>query len=378
LAAPLICANVSPGEIRVALVQDGVLAEYALWRPGAPDGFLDVHLGRVVSRVPAMAGCFVALEDGSAGFLPDSVGGRSVSAGEIFAVQITRAAQGSKGPRLAAWLGSAAPDGRPRLLARGPDPLRSLAARFPDLPIMVDDPALIPDLRADLGDRVRSVSQAFTPEVEDAVAALAEPSVTLDGGAVLHIQPTRAVTAIDIDAGAMTSARQGKSASQAALNRSVLPSLARQIVLRNLSGAIVVDLAGMPTRRRAQLAPVLAAALAADPLQARLLGFTALGLAEILRPRQRPPLHELLATPLAAGLAALREAAARPAGGALCLRAAPPVIAALEAEATGLAALAHKSTYALTLRSDPTLRVGDWVLESGVVAASGGLIRRDG
>ena len=95
-----------------------------------------------------------------------------------------------------------------------------------------------------------------------------------------------------------------------AVNRALLPALARQIRLRNLSGAILVDLAGLPARRRAALGPALAEALAEDPLRPRLLGFTALGLAEIVRPRVHPPLHELLAGPHAAGLAALRAVAA--------------------------------------------------------------------
>ena len=78
------------------------------------------------------------------------------------------------------------------------------------------------------------------------------------------------------------------------MNRALLPALARQIRLRNLSGAILVDLAGLPARRRAALGPALAEALADDPARPRLLGFTALGLAEIVRPRVHPPLHELL------------------------------------------------------------------------------------
>jgi len=39
-------------------------------------------------------------------------------------------------------------------------------------------------------------------------------------------------------------------------NRAAIPALARQVRLRNLGGAIVIDLAGMPIRRRAALAEV--------------------------------------------------------------------------------------------------------------------------
>ncbi len=364
MAHRVISASVSPGEIRVALVQDGCLADYGLWRPGSPDGFGDVHIGRVIACVPALAGCFVVLDGDQEGFLPDSAGGRDVTTGEIIAVQVSRAAQGGKGPRLARCQGPAVTEGKPRLLSRGADPLRMLAARYPEAPIEIDDPTLIPDLRRELGSRLRVVAEAFPSEIEETVAALSEISVSVPGGAALYIQPTRALTAIDIDSAAMSATRQTKTAAQAALNQAILPELARQIMLRNLGGAIVVDLAGMPVRRRAALAPALAAALAPDPLQPRLLGFTALGLAEISRPRQRPPLHELLRGSLATGLSALRAACAHPPTTRLRLRAAPAIIAALEADGVGLAAVAHRLIYKLSLRSDPSLAEGAWNLEA--------------
>src|SRR6185312_5197303 len=52
----------SPGEVRIAVVADDELLDYAIWRPGAPDGVGDLHRGRVTTRVPAMAGSFVALD----------------------------------------------------------------------------------------------------------------------------------------------------------------------------------------------------------------------------------------------------------------------------------------------------------------------------
>jgi hypothetical protein len=151
------------------------------------------------------------------------------------------------------------------------------------------------------------------------------------------------------------------------LNASVLPDIARQIRLRNLSGAILLDLAGMKTRHRTSLAPALAAALADDPLRPRLLGFTALGLAEISRPRMRPPLHETLTGPLASGLAALRtiaRASRADPGRRLALRAAPPVIAALQADPVALTDLARIAGQGLNLRSDPSLSGDAWNIEA--------------
>ena len=70
-----LLAACSPGEVRVAAVDESGLVDYAIWRPGAPDGVGDLHRGRITARVPAMAGAFVALEGGADGFLPDSEGG---------------------------------------------------------------------------------------------------------------------------------------------------------------------------------------------------------------------------------------------------------------------------------------------------------------
>jgi hypothetical protein len=98
-----------------------------------------------------------------------------------------------------------------------------------------------------------------------------------------------------------------------------------------------------------------------------LLGFTRLGLAEIVRPRIHPPLHEVLAGPHAAGLAALRQAAsdiaANP-GCALALRAAPSVVAALQADPIALEEVAHRGGRRLALRADPSLHATAWALET--------------
>jgi Ribonuclease G/E len=368
-----IKAATSPGEVRVAAVRDRTLLDYSLWRPGAPDGVGDLYRGRVIAVVPGMAGAFVALTD-QEGFLPDSEGARNATAGTILGVRISRAAQGSKGPRLTARL---TPDeaamvgsGSPLLLRRGPDPVVRLASRYPDAAIEVDDPALAASLRASLGshqmNRLSVSRTGFEDDVAEAIDALSRPIVSLPNGATLSFWPTPALVAVDVDAGAAVAAAGGARSVHEALNRTVLPALATQIRLRNLSGGIVVDLAGLSARKRMQLAPELTRALSDDPLRPKFLGFTALGLAEIVRARIHPPLHELLSGPLAAGLAALHAALqavgpdprARPA-----IRAAPPVVVALQADPVALVDLARHTGRDVILRSDPSLPPCTWVLE---------------
>ncbi len=356
----------SPGEVQVALVRDDALIDFALWRPGAPDGVGDLHRGRVLSVVPAMAGAFVALTDAE-GFLPDSEGAKGLTVGTILPVRISRAAQGQKGPRLTARLSdeeqSAAGTGPSALIRRGPDPLRRFAVQSPKAAILVDDAALAASLRADLGERVRrEAAGRFSDKVSTAIDVLAETVVALESGGRLSIWPTPALVAIDVDAGRAAGGQDG----HAAINRAILPALAAQIRLRNLSGAIVVDLAGMSVRKRAALGPDLTQALAADPLRPKFLGFTALGLAEIVRPRVHPPLHELLRGPLAAGLAALRAVLAQhsgPAASLPVLRAAPAVVGALQSDPVALPDLVRRTGRTIILRADPALPGDSWVLE---------------
>jgi hypothetical protein len=357
----------SPGEAQVALVADDRLVDYALWRPGAPDGVGDLHAGRVTAVVPAMAGAFVALADAE-GFLPDSEGGKGLTAGTILAVRVTRAAQGNKGPRLSARVDQAmAAGGPPRLLQRGPGPVARLAERHPDAAILVDDAGLAAALRAETGRAVSVTPDVFDPDIGDAIDALSRPVVELPGGARLSIWPTPALVAIDVDAGGALEGGGAARGRHEALNRVVLPALAAQIRLRNLSGGIAVDLAGLSPRRRTALTPDFVRALADDPLRPRFLGFTALGLAEIVRARVHPPLHELLSGPLAAGLAALKAVLAaygQDPRQMPTLRAHPAVVSALQGDGVALPDLVRRTGRAVTLRSDPSLPSFTWLLET--------------
>ena len=283
----------------------------------------------------------------------------------MLGVRVTRAAQGGKGPRLSAKLDQAGIGiGPVALLQRGPGAVERLAAIRADAPVLVDNAGVAATL-ASLGNRVSVSRDALSDALADQIEALQSPVVELPGGARLSIHPTPALIAIDVDAGGMTASRESKTRAQTSLNHKLLPELARQIRLRNLSGGIVVDLAGMPARKRASLTPAFVTALADDPLRPRFLGFTGLGFAEILRPRVHPPLHEMLAGPHAAGLTALRtlaKAANADPSARLELRAAPPIVAALQADSVALEDFAGSTGQRPSLRSDPGL--SGWRLET--------------
>ncbi len=350
----------SPGERRLALTGPGGLEHYQIWRPGQRFQPGELHQARVAAIVPAMAGRFVTL-DGAEAFLPDTETEGAPGIGAWLTVRILRAPQGGKGPRVTARVPQQ-PIDRLGLLEPAPGPLAELAALHPGAPIQVASHALLAQFAAAYPGRLTRADP--DPDLLDETEALETPETTLPGGLRATITPTPALTAIDLDMAAATAGRAPKPAAQFAANRAALPALARQIRLRNLSGAILIDFAGLPARRRSALGPDLDAALAADPLRPRLLGFTRLGLAEIVRPRRYPPLHELLAGPHAAALAALREATRR-APAALTLRAAPAVIAALDGDPLAREEAAHH-TGSLTLRADPTLGACTWMLETPV------------
>lgn len=371
MAQALILVSVSPGERRTALLLGDALVEAWIERPARPDGVGDLHRGRIAAVAPAMAGAFVALAGGETGFLPEGEASatrrpiaEAVQEGMILPLRVTRAAQGGKGPRVSARLTEAqrarvdaAPGDGVALLARGPAAALRLAAAHPRAEVHVDGAALAAGWRAALGPRLRVVpAPAFDDALETEFDTLAGPEVPLPGGGRLLVHPTPALTAIDTDAGIAAGARG--AGAVAAMNAAALPELARQIRLRNLGGAILVDFAGLSPKRRAALEAPLRAALAADRM-ARLVGFTGLGMAEIVRDRVHAPLHEVLGwppAPLTRGLAALRqaarEAAARP-GARFALRATPSVIAALEGLPGALDEAAAAIGLPLLLRPDP-------------------------
>jgi ribonuclease G len=370
VAAALIRVSVSPGERRVALLRDDRLHAVAIERPARPDGLGDLHRARVTAVSKPMSGAFLLLADGQTAFLPDSEAPdrKAVQEGAILPIRITRAGQGGKGPRATARVteaerAAAAAGSGVALIRRGPDAALRLALREPAAEVATDNPAEAARLKGALGYRVRLLREpAFDDALEAEFDLLAGQEVPLPGGGRLTIHPTPALTAIDVDAGAH--AGGGDAASQLRLNHAALEEAARQIRLRELAGAILLDVAGMQAKRREALSAPLAAALEADPLKPRLLGLTRLGLFEIQRPRIQPPLHEVLGAPPSAlthGLISLRRAAREAAsapGRALALRANPTVLAALEALPGALAEMTAAAGRALRLVPDAALAPG--------------------
>jgi ribonuclease G len=128
-----------------------------------------------------------------------------------------------------------------------------------------------------------------THGVLDLIEALRQPRVPLAGGADMMIEVTRALVAVDVNTGPDTTPAAGLKANIAAAR-----DLPRQLRLRGLGGQIIVDFAPMPKKDRAILDQVIRAAFKAEAAETNLSGWTALGLFEMTRKRDRLPLSELL------------------------------------------------------------------------------------
>jgi Ribonuclease G/E len=126
--------------------------------------------------------------------------------------------------------------------------------------------------------------------VLDRIDALLSLRVDLSGAGHMMIEPTRAVLAVDVNTGPDTSPAASLKANIAAAR-----DLPRQLRLRGLGGQIVIDFAPMPKRDRAVLDQVLRAAFKGEAAETSLVGWTGLGLYELVRKRDRLPLAEVLA-----------------------------------------------------------------------------------
>jgi len=120
--------------------------------------------------------------------------------------------------------------------------------------------------------------------VPDEIDALREANVSLSQGS-MSVEATRALVAVDINTGGDFSPAAGLKTNIAAARE-----LPRQLRLRGLGGQVILDPAPMPKKDRRVFEDALKAAFRKDAVETSLVGWTKLGLFEIQRKRERPPL----------------------------------------------------------------------------------------
>ena len=108
--------------------------------------------------------------------------------------------------------------------------------------------------------------------------------VWLDCGGYLIIDPTEAMTVIDVNSGKFTGSKTGTENTFLKLNLEAAKEIARLLRLRNIGGIVIIDFVDMKTEEsREAVRSALEEALKDDPVKAVVHGFTSLGLVEMTR-----------------------------------------------------------------------------------------------
>ncbi len=119
-----------------------------------------------------------------------------------------------------------------------------------------------------------------------------QEKVWMKSGGYLVIQPTEALTVIDVNSGKSISKKQVQE-HYLKINLEAAEEIARQLRLRNLSGIIIVDFIDMKSdESRELLMQALSRAVSADPVPVRVVDMTKLNLVELTRKKVRKSLAE--------------------------------------------------------------------------------------
>ena len=148
----------------------------------------------------------------------------------------------------------------------------------------------------DLLDRVK-LYQAETSlfdeyDIEAEIRSLFKPRVELPTGGYLIIQPTEALTSIDVNTGRYTGKKDPES-TILKTNVEAAREVARQLRLRDIGGIIVVDFIDMESRgNRDKVLQELRTHLGHDRARTKAFAVSELGLIEMTRQRVRPSLWQ--------------------------------------------------------------------------------------
>lgn len=124
-----------------------------------------------------------------------------------------------------------------------------------------------------------------------------KPRVDLPSGGYIIIEPTEALTVIDVNSGSFTKSQTSRE-TVLWTNCEAAVEIARQVRLRNIAGVIVVDFIDMDTRRdQLQLLEHFNKSLRSDKSRPQIAQLTELGLVELTRKRQGQSIYELFGRP---------------------------------------------------------------------------------
>ncbi|MCM3587676.1 Rne/Rng family ribonuclease [Mesobacillus maritimus] len=132
--------------------------------------------------------------------------------------------------------------------------------------------------------------------VEKEIEKALKKIVWLDNGAYLIFDEAEALTIIDVNTGRY-SGKHDLRDTVVATNKLAAAEIARQIMLRDIGGMILIDFIDMKDPKdRQMVAKVLEQALKGDGRQTKLIGFTELGILQLTRKKTKMTLSEALTT----------------------------------------------------------------------------------
>ena len=133
--------------------------------------------------------------------------------------------------------------------------------------------------------------------VNAAIREALRPRVDLPSGGYIIIEPTEALTVVDVNSGSFTRSATSRE-TVLWTNCEAATEIAHQMRLRNIAGVIVVDFIDMDSRRdQLQVLEHFNKALRTDKARPQIAQLSELGLVELTRKRQGQSLYEVFGRP---------------------------------------------------------------------------------
>ncbi|MGF1535902.1 MAG: Rne/Rng family ribonuclease [Elainellaceae cyanobacterium] len=129
--------------------------------------------------------------------------------------------------------------------------------------------------------------------VNAAIREALKPRVDLPSGGYIIIEPTEALTVVDVNSGSFTRSATSRE-TVLWTNCEAATEIARQLRLRNVAGVIIIDFIDMDARRdQLQVLETFNRELKADKARPQIAQLSELGLVELTRKRQGQNIYEL-------------------------------------------------------------------------------------
>ena len=294
-----IYINSTPQESRIALIEDGQLAEFLIERKEEMGVAGNIYKGKVARVLPGMQAAFIDIGMEKAGFL--------------------HASDFSTEPEDVQLIGSSGDDVE---FEEAPKPAPSLNHQDLDLivrtirdffsadteRVVVDSPKdhrRITDFVRNFMPRLKSKIVLYADKVplfeqqgiEEKVAKALERRVWLRSGGSIVIERTEALTAVDVNTGRFVGKRNQEE-TIFKTNLEATQEVVRQLRLRNVGGIIIIDFIDMEKEgNRKKVYDALREALKKDKARTNILKISELGLVEMTRQRTRESLENQLLRP---------------------------------------------------------------------------------